>query len=210
MSEYRYTNDQAGFSHSYLVDPVADFLRRTPNNSALLDVGCGNGSMCKEIKASRPDLRVYGTELSQSGVAVASKDPRGVTFREGSAYDSFTSIFPEEKHFDAIMSVEVVEHLFEPRRFVASAADALRPGGILVLTTPYHGYLKNLTMAVTGKLDAHFTALWDGGHIKFWSKKTLTQLLEEKGHFRVEGFRGVGRVPGLWKSMVLVARRTSA
>lgn len=208
MSEYSYTSDQAGFSHAYLVGPVTDFLRRAPQNSALLDVGCGNGSMCKAIKASRPDLRVYGTELSQSGVAVASRDPRGVTFREGSAYDNFTNIFPEEKNFDAIMSVEVVEHLFEPRRFVASAADALRPGGILVVTTPYHGYLKNLTLAVTGKMDAHFSALWDGGHIKFWSQKTLTQLLEEKGQFRVEGFRGVGRAPGLWKSMVLVARRT--
>jgi len=61
-------------------------------------------------------------------------------------------------------------------------------------------------MALTGKLDAHFTVLWDGGHIKFWSRRTLTRLLEEAG-FRVERFVGVGRVPLLWKSMILVARK---
>ena len=160
------------------------------------------------MKEDRPDLRVFGTELSESGVQVASRDPRGVTFRAGSAYDSFTEIFPEVDRFDVVLSTEVVEHLFEPRRFVARAAEALRPGGILIITTPYHGYLKNLAIAATNGFDGHFSALWDGGHIKFWSKKTLTQLLEEHGQFRVESFQGVGRVPGLWKSMILVARRT--
>ena len=75
-----------------------------------------------------------------------------------------------------------------------------------IFTTPYHGYWKNVVMALTGKLDAHFTVLWDGGHIKFWSRRTLTRLLEEAG-FRVERFVGVGRVPLLWKSMILVARK---
>jgi 2-polyprenyl-6-hydroxyphenyl methylase/3-demethylubiquinone-9 3-methyltransferase len=75
-----------------------------------------------------------------------------------------------------------------------------------VLTTPYHGYLKNLALAVTGAMDAHFTALWDGGHIKFWSYRTLRQLLQEFGFGHCE-FRGAGRWPALWKSMVVTARR---
>jgi uncharacterized protein (AIM24 family) len=74
--------------------------------------------------------------------------------------------------------------------------------GQIILTTPYHGYLKNLMLAATGKMDSHFTALWDGGHIKFWSRKTLSTLLEEQG-FRVTNFKGSGRLPYFWKSMVL-------
>ena len=74
-----------------------------------------------------------------------------------------------------------------------------------MISTPYHGYLKNLVMAATGKMDAHFTVLWDGGHIKFWSRKTLTQLLEEFG-FEVIGFKGSGRFPYIWKSMFIRAR----
>jgi hypothetical protein len=44
----------------------------------------------------------------------------------------------------------------------------LRTRGHLVLTTPYHGYLKNLLIAALGKSDSHFDPLLDGGHIKFW------------------------------------------
>jgi hypothetical protein len=47
--------------------------------------------------------------------------------------------------------------------------------------------------------------LWDGGHIKFWSKKTLSELLKREG-FEVIDFHGVGRLPYLWKSMVLIAK----
>ena len=46
---------------------------------------------------------------------------------------------------------------------------------------PHHGNLKNCAFALSGKLDAHFSALWDGGHIKFWSRRTLTALLQEAG-----------------------------
>jgi hypothetical protein len=84
----------------------------------------------------------------------------------------------------------------------------LKPGGYLVLSTPYHGYLKNLALSLTGKWDFHHSPLRDGGHIKFWSRKTLTELLETEG-FHVTDFIGVGRIPYLWKSMVIVARKGS-
>jgi hypothetical protein len=75
--------------------------------------------------------------------------------------------------------------------------------------TPYHGYLKNLALSVFDKWDFHHTPLWHGGHIKFWSKRTLTQLLTDSG-FDVVEFHGVGRLPYLWKSMVLVATKVDA
>ena len=74
-----------------------------------------------------------------------------------------------------------------------------------MVSTPYHGYWKNLLLSVAGKWDSHHTALWDGGHIKFWSRSTLTKLLEANG-FDVVDFKGAGRIYGLWKSMVLTAR----
>lgn len=83
---------------------------------------------------------------------------------------------------------------------------ALKPNGLLVLSTPYHGYLKNLALSVLDAWDTHHTPLWHGGHIKFWSRRTLGQLLSENG-FETIGFSGVGRLPYLWKSMILVARK---
>lgn len=105
-----------------------------------------------------------------------------------------------------MVSTEVIEHLFSPHLLPRFAAGVLKPGGWLVISTPYHGYLKNLALSLVDKWDDHHTPLWHGGHIKFWSRATLSRLLEENG-FVVEGFSGVGRLPWLWKSMVLVARK---
>ena len=57
-----------------------------------------------------------------------------------------------------------------------------------------------------GKMDNHFTALWDYGHIKFWSFKTLRLLLEEAG-FKEVTFQRVGRIPMLAKSMIAIAKK---
>lgn len=50
-----------------------------------------------------------------------------------------------------------------------------------MVSTPYNGDQKNVALAATGKLDRHFSALWDGGHIKFFSIATLRQLPLESG-----------------------------
>jgi hypothetical protein len=48
--------------------------------------------------------------------------------------------------------------------------------------------------------------LWSGGHIKFWSRKTLTQLLADSGFINIR-FEGLGSVPYVWKSMQLAAEK---
>ena len=73
-------------------------------------------------------------------------------------------------------------------------------------STPYHGYLKNLMLSLFDHWDFHHTVLWEGGHIKFWSRKTLGRLLEQNG-FKVLSFQGVGRMPFIWKSMIIVAQK---
>ena len=83
---------------------------------------------------------------------------------------------------------------------------ATRPGGRFICTTPYHGYLKNLAISLTNKWDDHITPFWDGGHIKFWSRKTLGRLLTEAGFTNLQ-FRGAGRLPYLWMSMVMSGDR---
>ena len=64
--------------------------------------------------------------------------------------------------------------------------------------------MKNLVLSLAGMWDSHANPLWDGGHIKLWSRKTLTSLLTETGftNFR---FHGAGRMPYLWMTMVMSA-----
>ena len=121
----------------------------------------------------------------------------------GSCYDDLKAKYG---CFPVILSLEVVEHVYYPRKFARCLFDLCEDGGRAIISTPCHGYLKNLALAVTGKLDAHFTALWDHGHIKFWSRRTLTSLLQAAGFRRID-FVLVGRIPPFAKSMIAIAHR---
>ncbi len=80
-----------------------------------------------------------------------------------------------------MVSLKVVEHLYDPRLYAKNLFALVEPGGTALVSTPYHGYRENVALAVSGKFDAHFTALWDGVHIKFWWQRTLRTLLKEAG-----------------------------
>ncbi|MCH2154221.1 MAG: class I SAM-dependent methyltransferase, partial [Phycisphaerales bacterium] len=112
----------------------------------------------------------------------------------------------QEDPFDLVISTEVVEHLYAPRDWANGSFHALKPGGHLIGTTPYHGYIKNLAISITGKFDSHVNPLWDCGHIKFFSPATLSELYKEAGFTNIT-WRGAGRLPLLWKSMVMRGQR---
>jgi 2-polyprenyl-3-methyl-5-hydroxy-6-metoxy-1,4-benzoquinol methylase len=172
----------------------------------VLDVGCGNGFMCGQFL--KLGCEVTGVDLSEQGVARARESFPAGRFEVVSAGDDLLEQLREEP-FDIVISTEVVEHLYSPREWARACFTALRPGGRFVCTTPYHGYLKNLAISLAGKWDGHASPLWDGGHIKLWSKRTLFALLQEAG-FRDLEFRGIGRVPGLWMTMAVAAVKPRA
>jgi 2-polyprenyl-3-methyl-5-hydroxy-6-metoxy-1,4-benzoquinol methylase len=193
-----YGAHKATDTDTYLWKPVLQQLAQLPAGSRVLDAGCGNGFFSKRL--SEHGFEVIGLDLDESGIAHARELFSDIHFEVASLYDGIGD--PSGKQFDAVVSLEVIEHLYDPRMFAARVHECLRPGGKFVLSTPYHGYLKNLLIALSGKFDSHVSPLWNGGHIKFWSRQTLSTLLEESG-FRVEAFCGAGRLPYLWKSMIL-------
>jgi 2-polyprenyl-3-methyl-5-hydroxy-6-metoxy-1,4-benzoquinol methylase len=168
----------------------------------VLDLGCGNGALCKELFDA--GFQVTGIDPSNSGIEHAQKRVPGGHFTVLGVYDDPDRL--ESTGFDVVVSTEVVEHLFYPGYLPRFATQVLKPSGYLIISTPYHGYLKNFLLSVFNKWDFHHTPLWDGGHVKFWSNNTLSQLLENEG-FKVKKFVGTGRVPFLWKSMILMAQK---
>jgi len=166
----------------------------------VLDIGCGNGALLAEIR-KLGSWKLYGIESSESAVSLARG--QGFDVRLGDATVDPATLF--ERHtFDLIVSAEVIEHVYDPRGLLREAHNLLKPRGRLLLTTPYHGYWKNLLIAILGKSDSHFNPLWDCGHIKFWSRATLSAALAETGFQGIQ-FYGAGRCAYLWKSMVLTA-----
>jgi len=201
--DYGFNDPAACHMHRHLAPVILDFAKKLPVGSRVLDVGCGNGALCANLLAEGYD--VTGIDPSESGIAVARATyPKG-KFHVGFVNEHLPHVLGQAS-FDLLVSTEVIEHVYAPRTFVKACFQLLRPGGLLILSTPYHGYLKNLAISLAGHWDAHANPLWDGGHIKLWSRKTLSTLLLESG-FEAPEFRGLGRLPFLWMSMILAARR---
>jgi 2-polyprenyl-6-hydroxyphenyl methylase/3-demethylubiquinone-9 3-methyltransferase len=177
-----------------------------PERARVLDIGCGNGALTAAWAMGEWD--VTAVDLSESGIAHAKASHPKIAFHRMPVGPELVEHFGESS-FDAVVSAEVVEHLYSPRDLTESAFRLLRDGGMLILTTPYNGYLKSLVPAAAGTMDRHWTVLCDGGHIKFWSWETIQCLLAEAGFIAPE-FRGVGRLPFLWKSMVVRAWKPGA
>ncbi|RYZ96194.1 MAG: methyltransferase domain-containing protein [Sphingobacteriaceae bacterium] len=199
--DYGYNDAEPSHTFNYLEQPLVHLLNKDINR-CILDLGCGNGHLVKHLL----DLgfNAYGTDASAKGIAIADKTHPGRFFIQ----DVSTGELPEGLQgiaFDTIISTEVIEHLYDPKGFVNLCKRVLSIQGELIISTPYHGYFKNLILAIFNKWDAHLAPLWHGGHIKFWSKATLSSILTEAG-FTVTHFKGCGRIPYLWKSMIIKAR----
>ncbi|MDH5325942.1 MAG: class I SAM-dependent methyltransferase [Gammaproteobacteria bacterium] len=203
VKEYGWKSCQGPHSCAYIVPRILEILQTT-SAGRVLDLGAGNGVLCSHVASS--GYKIVGVEYDSQGVEIAKKAYPSIPFYNYGIQDDPSELLRFEKPFDVVVSTEVIEHLFSPHLLPQYAAGVLEKGGFLIVTTPYHGYLKNLALSIFGAWDKHHTPLWHGGHIKFWSKKTLSQLLEENG-FKVVAFSGVGRLPYLWKSMVLVAQK---
>ncbi len=200
----RYTTEAGAPSHRLNIPRLLELCPELNSpQTRVLDIGCGNGSVAARIVKS--GCTIVGIDLSEYGIQIAKEICPAGRFEVLPANAEILENLGE-KPFDVVYSLEVIEHLYDPRGFLAGCFAATRSGGTFVCSTPYHGYLKNLAIAVMGKWDSHANPTWDGGHIKLFSRATLSALMEETG-FRNLRFSGVGRYPYLWKSMLIAGTK---
>src|SRR5208282_481499 len=188
-------------SHHSIIWPAVEKWR-PPAPARVLDAGCGEGQLSyrlAELGHRVTGIDLPGPSLEKARALLASSDYRWDII--AGSVEEFSGV---NDAFDAVVSIEVIEHLYRPVTFLKNMARALRPGAVLILSTPYHGWLKNVAISALGLWDWHHQALDEGNHIKFWSKRTLNAALAGAGLEAVE-WRGVGRIPLLWKSITVKA-----
>jgi len=188
-----------GESGEKLTRVFIELVKKLGGVQSICDLGCGNGHITGRLAAL--GYRVTGVDASASGIQIAQRAYPGVEFVHA-LIDRDLSL----GQFDLVISSDVIEHLYRPSDLLEATSSLVKPGGQVLLGTPYHGYLKNLVLAATGKMDAHFSALHDGGHIKFFSVSTLSRLVRSHG-FEDLRFTYYGRAPWLWKNMICHARK---
>jgi 2-polyprenyl-3-methyl-5-hydroxy-6-metoxy-1,4-benzoquinol methylase len=197
--DYGWNNSNLTRTNKILLPSIIKMLSKC--EEPILDLGCGNGAITNFLISEGYDI--YGTDASQKGIEIEKK----INVERFYVQDINSGVLPAELsnvEFKTILSTEVIEHLYNPVNYMVFCRKILKNAGNLVVSTPYHGYLKNLALAFFNAMDKHYTALWIGGHIKFWSIRSLTELLNEQ-NFKIIEFKGCGRVPYLWESMLVKA-----
>lgn len=155
-----------------------------------LDVGCGAGLLAEPL--ARLGAAVTGVDAAPQNIEVARAHAAGqglaIDYRAGEV-----AALTGGAHYDLVTAMEVIEHVADPAAFVAALAEALAPGGLLLLSTPNRTPRSRLAMITLAEGLGHVprgTHDWD----RFLMPDELESLLAAAG-LAVVAWRGLGWTP---------------
>jgi SAM-dependent methyltransferase len=127
---YYYEHNDWRNHRSHRLFPTEAHLREVlvaslPDNARVLDIGCGDGRLLASLPVS---YGKYGTELSAGAAQEATRQGVEIISHE-------RLVAGEAGCFDAIVMVDVFEHLKNPHKFIAELLPCLKPGGLLGIAT---------------------------------------------------------------------------
>ena len=157
-----------------------EITRHVPAGSRrLLDVGCGAGGSSAGLKGRAEGLEVCGIENDRAQAERA----RGRLDRVlvGDAARVLEGLAGEGRTFDVFLFADVLEHLDDPVRALSLAKSLATPGATLVASVPNAGHLSLVRDLVEGRFDPVPAGLADAGHLRWFTKTSLGEALEEAG-----------------------------
>ena len=178
LRKCHYENTQASMSHSYLLSPLRAELASLGHLSSKLLFKRGSGNVRLANIPGTDNWAVSSSDPSQEGIAEVRKNSSHVRLETASDNNDLAC---RSRRSPIVTSLEVVGYDYAQRNHARRLFDLLAPGGITTILRHYHGYLKNLAMAVRGQATKNLTAPWDLGPIKFWSIRPLAVPLPEAG-----------------------------
>jgi 2-polyprenyl-6-hydroxyphenyl methylase / 3-demethylubiquinone-9 3-methyltransferase len=147
----------------------------------LLDVGCGAGLFAEPLARLRAN--VVGVDPATAAIETARRHAEEtgahLTYRAATVED----IAAEERRFDVVSAMEVIEHAADPKRFVLAAASLVKPGGLFLAST-LNRTLKSFALAIVG---AEYVLRWLEPGTHRWEQ--FVTPLELTGFARAAGLR---------------------
>lgn len=190
----------------WFVNGLALLRRHLPQGEGLrfLDMGCGNGEWADRITGAYPGAEVHCLDYAGPHLEAVREKGYEVTDLDLD-HTERTEAFVEthREQFDVVTAFEVIEHIFDADAFLGAIHSVLRPGGLLILSTPNVGYISyRLFTMCRGNLPPS-----EGHHVRFFDQRRLEQICwvngftpEEsapfgKGDFYLDRARDAARQP---------------
>lgn len=165
----------------FFLNKISRLLGQPPRKIRLLDVGCSSGAFLNT--AVKLGFQAEGVEPAPKAAATARA--AGLKVRQGLLQEAGYG----SAQFDAITLFEVIEHVQRPLELMQECRRILRPGGILLIGT---GNASSWSMAVMGAYWEYLHIDKHGGHISFFTPKSIAAIAQRSG-FSIEAVdtRGV-------------------
>ena len=189
----------AGISNDAIYNATARVIEEFNTSGGVLDFGAGLGHLTNRLVGMKRFQSVAAIDLMAKPDDVASSvqwiraDLNGPT------------PFPA-KNFDVVVAIEIIEHLENPRRVLRELSRIVKPGGLLVISTPNSESLRSLLSLV---IRGHFAAFGEESypaHISALLRVDFTRIFREAGlaplGFRFTNVGGIPKSPAQsWQSL---------
>jgi 2-polyprenyl-3-methyl-5-hydroxy-6-metoxy-1,4-benzoquinol methylase len=146
---------------------------------SVLDIGCGRGVLAAEMVER--GCRVVGADVipPDQVVPVLEEYIQTDLMREGMA-----ELLPRlgDRKFDKILLLDILEHLVDPAAILRECRRLLRPGGQLIVSVPNVANISVRLLLLLGRFDYMERGILDRTHLRFFTRRTIRELLETEGY----------------------------
>lgn len=155
------------------------------SKGAVLDVGCGVGTISLYLASKGHD--VIGIDISSRAIKLAKSSAKQIGFKYLKFENSDVSTLNKfaVKKFDYVICSEVIEHVKDDKQLLKDIYKLLKPGGVLVLSTPSI----NAPLYRWGYLDEFDKNV---GHLRRYSVKELTNKIDKSGFHIIQIYKTEG------------------
>lgn len=158
----------------YRLDEV---LVHLPRRGRVLEVGCGAGRFLRALHQERSELELVGADVSRHALTILSEASPDIESRlvEGDALPAA----PGE--FDAVLAMDVLEHVSDPDRTLAEIFRVLAPEGLFHLHVPCEADPRSLWRWLPGQAGERALKRRFGGHIQSFRRDEILRRLRASG-----------------------------
>lgn len=162
------------------------YIRKRGDIAAVLDIGCGPGHIARRI--SKSGVKVDGIDLYEP------ETPEAFATFQRRDLNALELPWPtEDRAYDLILLLDVVEHLDDPENFLLSLRHSInqKEKPTLLISVPNVAFILMRLNLLLGRFNYADRGILDISHRRFFTRRTLLRLLAETG-YEVKSLRGVG------------------
>jgi 2-polyprenyl-3-methyl-5-hydroxy-6-metoxy-1,4-benzoquinol methylase len=154
----------------------ANVIKMVGKNKKVLEVGCGPGSLAKELSGFA-ECKITGLEFDIEAIKKAKEFCEKVIHADLNT-EEWIDKFKILNQFDVVLAADVLEHLNDPHTTLTKMVKLIKKDGFIVISLPHVGHASILACMINNDFKYGDWGLLDRTHIKFFCIKNIQDLID--------------------------------